>query len=414
LLAQNMLDLGLEIPAIAAALASVLGALCGAASAGPEAPRQTDRLLWSGSLLALGCLTLSLLWGGESPGRERERLRAQLAAATGAPPREFWSALRGAVEAYPADPYFPLLGSTAALASRQNALPWVARALERGPASGTVQIHLARALRARGATDQALAALQRAARLDPSQVDMAIRLALAWDPGAVNEVVPEGPTGAAVLQRLADEASDPLQRVRWLEQALERDPSDADAHYRLAFALSRDLAKPDGPVCQGRRDWCSTSALEHVDKADRPDSSRAAILKTQLLSLKTGAPVAEEALAAVCSRLPRDAECARELVALALKNGSPRLAGAINALVALGCSTSERCAQTHMSLGDQFASLGQWQSAANHYREATREMPSPGSWRALAEASRQLGQPARAEDALRRAALLDVPTNVAP
>jgi tetratricopeptide (TPR) repeat protein len=411
LMGQNLVDLGLEVPALGAAFACVLGALSGGArSSRGEPPEMSPRLLGAGSLLTLGCLALALVYaqGSDSPALERNRLHAELVAAHGAPPAGFWLDLRRAVEAYPADAYFPLLGANAALASRQDALPWVARALERSPSSAAAHITLAEALQARGVTGQALGALRRAAELDPSQAPAATQLALRWDRSATREVVPEGPGGASVLRALADTAPDPVQRLHWLEQSLERNPNDPEAHYQLALGLFRDLTRKEGAVaCRERQAWCLSAVQTHAREAERPGSSRAAILEAQLLEWQSGPAPAEAELSDACRQLPADLACAQSLATLAIKTRSPHLPGAVNALVALACGTREGCGQIHMRLGQQFAGQGQWHSAASHFWQATQEAPSPESWRAVGQAYRQLGQEVRAASALRRAEQLD-------
>lgn len=411
LVGQNFVDLGLEIPAVAALLACVLGGLVGAAS--PLKRPDTEgggRLLLAGSALTALCIGLALAFGSESPARERARLHEVLAATKGAPPAEFWEALQHAVRAYPADPYFPLLGTSAALAARQNAIPWAARALERAPTSGPAHLALGRALHARGATGQAIGALRRAAELDPNRAFAAISLGVEWKvaPEALVAAIPDGPAGAPLLRMLADASPDSPQRLRWMEAALERDPSNAELHYRTALELYRDLSKKDrGAICRDTRDECLRRAVTHVGRASQPPNPRSAILEAQLVELSEGPVRAEEQLVAACSHFPGDEACAKERVTLALRNKSPQLPGAVRVLVASGCATPERCAETHFHLGQQFAGQGQWNTAASHFRQATIEMPTAQSWRAFAGASKQLGQDVRAEDALRRAELLD-------
>ncbi len=410
LVGQNFVDLGLEIPAVAALLACVLGGLVGAAAPSQRSPAAPHRALLAGSALTALCVGLALAFGSESPARERARLHEALAASNGAPTAEFWGALQHAVRAYPADPYFPLLGTSAALAARQNAIPWAARALERAPSSGPAHLALGRALHARGATGQAIGALRRAAELDPNRAFAAIALGVEWKVPleALVAAIPDGPAGAPLFRMLADASPDSSQRLRWLEAALERDPSDVELHYRTALELYRDLSKRErGAICRDTRDDCLRRAATHVQRASEPPNPRAAILEAQLVELSEGPLRAEEQLAAACSHFPGDEACAKERVTLALRNNSPQLPGAVRALVASGCATPERCAETHFHLGQQFAGQGQWNTAASHFRQATVEMPTAESWRAFAGASKQLGQEVRAEDALRRAELLD-------
>jgi tetratricopeptide (TPR) repeat protein/O-antigen ligase len=412
LCAQNLVDLGLEITAVAALLVYVLGGLVGA-SLSSSAPGQepSQRLLPFGAVLTTLCIGLVLAIGSDSPARERERLHARLAETRGVPDERFWGALRSAVLAYPADPYFPLLGASAALAAHRDALPWAASAIERAPGSALAELALARALHARRATDQALGALRRAIELDPASAGAAIRLALDWrlSPELIARAVPEGRDGTASLELLAD-ASQPgsTERVHWLEEALAREPKSAAIHYRIALELRRDVLLGErGGICRERRDDCLRRAVEHVTMAADPASPPALVLEAQLLELSQGPRAAEDRLASGCAQFPADEACARALFALALKNQSPRLPAAVRALIASGCVTRERCAATHSSLGDQYAALGQWRSAQAQFRQATLEWPTADNWRSLANASRELGQSERAEDALRRAELLE-------
>jgi tetratricopeptide (TPR) repeat protein len=208
---------------------------------------------------------------------------------------------------------------------------------------------------------------------------------------------------------LAD-ASQPgsTERVHWLEQALARDPQSASIHYRIALELQRDVLLGEGGViCRERQSDCLQRAAEHAARAAQPPNPEAAVLAAELVELSEGSAAAEEHLAAGCAPFPGDEGCARALVALALKNQSPRLPVAVRVLIAAGCATRERCAATHASLAERYAALGQWRNAANHFRQATQEWPTAGYWRALASACRQLGQAERAEDAVRRAELLE-------
>lgn len=409
LAAQNLVDLGLEITAVAALFVCVLGGLLGAAlGASRRAEAERSLLLPYGIGLSALCTALVLAFGSDSPARERERLHARLAATNALPDEAFWQALRGALLSYPGDPYFSLLGASAALAAQRDAVPWAARAIERSPESAPAQLVLARALRARGATGQALDAVRRAVELDPESVGSAVRTASEWKlpPPLLARAVPDGASGAWMLQLLAD--ASPVgspERLRWLEQALGREPGSAAIQHRIALELARDLARGEAAVlCRTGRDACVQRALEHV-RAE-PPSPQAAVLEAQLLELSAGARAAEDRLATACASFPADESCAQALVVLALKNHSARSAPAVRALIAAGCTRRERCALTHANLGDLYAALGQWHDAQNHFRQATQEWPTADNWRSLANASAALGQTARAEDARRRAALL--------
>ncbi len=412
LLLQNLVDLGLEIPAVSALLCCVLGALCGAAADAQQSANAKERrpLLWAGSALTGVCLVLALTLGIESPGRMRRELYTQLSASRPAPTPAFWAALRGAVEAYPADPYFPLLGSSAALAAGQNAIPWISRALERKPTSAQAHLQLGRILQARGASSQAGGALRRAIELEPEQLWAVLRLGKEWhwSTAAMEGAAPDGAAGATYVYRLAGQTEAVGERLRLLEQAVRRDPTLADAHYQLAYELVQDLArKQAGSACADQRDSCLARAADHAKRGHKPGDARTGILQARIL-VEQGRPLeAEDHLANTCEHVPGDPSCGDALVAQALANDSPRLSAAVKGLVATACSNRERCGQTHLHLGHKFANAGQLHIALSHYRHAAEEIPSAEVWHTLAMTAERLGQEAVAADARRRKGLLE-------
>jgi len=409
LLLQNQVDLGLEIPAVAALLSSLLGALCGASARGavPSRGLSSQAVLRMGSGLTAVCLVLALALGVEAPSRLRHQLHAELAATNGPPPTGFWTRLRSAMQAYPAEPYFPLLGSSAALAAGQPALPWIARALERSPTSAQAHLELARVLHAGGATSQALSALRESLELNPRSTVRVLQLGEAWglSPEALESVAPAGSIGAPFLVLLASHAKDDQVRTHLLERAVEHDPGHADAHYQLALELLSSVRRQAEGACAAQPRECLLRAAEHARLGSRPGSSRTAILEARLLAERGQPQEAEELLAQACERLPGDLDVADALVNQALANDSPRLEGAVRSLVATACSNPERCGATHSSLGNRFANAGSWHLAVAHYQRAAEEAPSPAAWQALAGAADQLGLGTLAASARRRLAL---------
>lgn len=425
LLVQNLVDLGLEIPAIAALLCAMLGALSGVAGrsglpAEGNAPerRPTIRLMLQvASAVTAVCIALAVTFGVESTGRLRQELYTQLSSTEGPPSDKFWSSLRAAIEAYPAEPYFPLLASSAALGAGQNAIPWIARALERNPTSAQAHLQLGRILHARGAESQALGALRRAVELEPRQIRTVVDLGNTWglSPMQVAAAAPEGPAGAPLLSLLATRTSDPELRLQLLDQSLARDPGQVEAHYLLASELLHDIHRKNrGVICPDQREACLSRAKEHAKRAASTGDSRGGILEARLLVEQGKADEAEVHLAQVCERFAGDLACADARAARAVANKSSRLPEAVNALIALGCSSRERCSKTHVGLGNLFASEKQWHLALGHYRQAAKEAPSPTTWQALARAAEKLGQDAVAADARRRVQMLEAATNAGP
>lgn len=414
LLLQNLADLALEIPAVVALLCCVLGAVVGTAQRESETNGgQTDdvvggHILLASSALTFVCSGLALAFGSESPARLRHDLFDELATHPGAPSAAFWKDLELAVRAFPAEPYFPLLGSSAALAAGTNPLPWIARALERNPGSAPTQLQLARILRARGATSQALGALRTAIELDPSLVASVPILAHEWrlDIADFEGAVPLGKQGAPLLMLLADRTQDRTRRLQLLETALTRDPGATDVHYRIAWELLQDLSeKQAGIICAQQREACLARVEEHARKAAVPGDSRSVVLEAHSLAERGEPEKAEAFLAEGCAQYPGDVKCLRAWAARALKNDSPKLAEAVRALVAAGCSDAESCASTHLGIGTLFANSGRWHTALSHFEQATREASSSEAWQAVARASERVGDDTRAADARRRVAL---------
>jgi tetratricopeptide (TPR) repeat protein len=350
-----------------------------------------------------------MAFGVESPGRLRHELHAQLTREAASPTPEFWSALRAAIEEFPAEPYFPLLGSSAALAGRQNALPWIAHALERSPASAPARMELARILQAHGRTSQALGALRQAIELNPAQARRVLALAAQWSlsDAEIAKVAPRGKAGAELLLLLAGRTKDGPTRIRLLERALEHDPARVEAHHRLGEQLWRELANPTaGSACAERREECLARAEQEVERGRMPGRSRSDVLRARLLVERGQKRQAEDYLAGACEQHAGDVDCVEELVALAFENESSRLPDAVRALVASACRNPEDCGAVHLKLGNRFSRASEWATAMAHYRQAAEETPSPATLLALARAAEHLGQPGLARDARRRAELL--------
>jgi tetratricopeptide (TPR) repeat protein len=408
LLLQNLVDLGLEVPAVAALFFCVLGNAAGAAEGGaPDTPDTWPRWVTPG--LCGACLVLALGLGVESQARLRHDLYTELDGASGPPPPAFWTALERAVSAYPGDFYLPLLASSAALAAGQNPLPWISRALERNPASAEAHVQLARVLLAHHRTSQGLGALRRALELDPRRAGAVPRLAGAWQlsEADLEKALPEGKAGIPLLMILAARTKLRTDRVRLLEQVVDRDPEKKEAHYQLASELWAELSD-NAPErsCALAREECLARVKEHTRRALDPNSPRAEVLQARLLAEQGEARTAEELMAKTCDRFPSDPGCREMLVSLAIDNRSPRLNDAVNALVAAACVNSERCGKAHTGLGRRFTRAGDLGTAMNHFRRAAEEAPSHRTLTDLAKAAERLGHDTLAEDARRRLELL--------
>ncbi|HVZ32601.1 MAG TPA: hypothetical protein VG963_09255, partial [Polyangiaceae bacterium] len=326
---------------------------------------------------------------------------------------QFWSDLLDASRQYPAEPSFALLGAAAAEHGARDPLPFIARALERNPDGSPAYLELGRILHGRsrgpGATRQALGALRHAIELDPRSIPSVLDLVSTWQlpPGDLDELIPPGAPGAAVLSDLADRHRDrPALELAWRERALERDPDRAELHANFARALLEDLQRGQSAVrCASARDACLERAEREARLAAVRGNSQSLLLEARLLSLRDPQR-AEARLASGCGEFPADTGCLQALFELGLQNQSPRLAQSARAWIAAACTDSERCAQTLLAIARRFAAHQQWNVALGYYQRATREAPSVQTWQALASAARQTGQNEIAAEAERHLAQL--------
>jgi tetratricopeptide (TPR) repeat protein len=412
-LAQNFFDLGLELPALGSLLALVLGGLLGSTleDRTPNRIARVRPLLVGGALLTCLCAGFAWQFGVIAPSRLRHQLYDELASSHGAPPPEsFWASLERAVRTYPAEPYFPLLGASAALGAQKDPLPWITRALERRPQSALAYEQLGRILHARRATEQALGALRHSLELDPARTPAVLDLVQSWSlaPEELEELVPAGAAGAEVFAALAGRSRAPEFELRWLEKSLARNPDQPDVHYALARALLSDVQRGTAGVrCAGERDTCLDRAESEALRGSLPGNSRSVILEARLLVTRGDPKAAEARLATGCEQFAADVDCLDLLFDLTLQNQSQRQASTERTLLAAVCGDSERCGQTLISLGNKYSAAGQWNIALTHYERAAREAPTRDAWRALANAATHVGQAQLAAQARRHLELLD-------
>jgi hypothetical protein len=415
-LGQNLFDLGLELPALGGLLALVLGGLIGHASelARDRGPRLRT-LASTAAVCSVACTALALHFGIPAPSRWRHQLYTELARDPRTPSPQFWSDLLDASRHYPAEPYFPLLGAAAAEHGGRDPLPFIARALERNPDGAPAYLELARILHDRrsrhpGATSQALGALHHAIELDPRSMQSVLDLVSSWQlaPGDLDELVPPGAPGAAVLSDLADRHRDrPELELSWRERALERSPDRPELHAKFAGALLEDLQRGESAArCASARDACLERAEREARLAGSPHDSQSLLLEARILAFRGDPQRAEARLASGCSEFPADTACLQALFDLGLQNQSPRLAQSARAWIAAACTDSERCAQTLLAIARRFAAHQQWNVALGYYQRAAREAPSLQTWQALASAARQTGQNEIAAEAERHLAQL--------
>ena len=430
LVLQNMVDLGLEIPAISIAFVVVLGAAWGdtrvgrsrseGARARPRGPvplllmPPLRQLVLPSAIVAFAALAL---WrGSHGVADDRDDLHERfetLDVRRHADVVALREGIRAMISRHPAEPYFSLVGATLAYAAGdEDPLPWLQRTLERARSNGRAHLLLAEVLRARHATSQVMLEIRLAVADEPALAPMAAALALdtSTDLALLAEAVPEGLAGAPMLGALAELA---MQRSK-LELAaaldkllLGRDPMDPGAHARAARRLVASVA--------AKRLACDTGSPCDVElelhlaalAARTPKRSTAAVIRAEMLVARGEPARADQLLKRHCLQVDDPGQCAsaRASVAAALPESEP-LAAATRDLLLVACTDAQSCAVAASFAGDLRARRGDWATAAALYARAVRETPNEQRYRTLGVAASHAGLHGQAIDALERALAL--------
>ncbi|WP_438015899.1 O-antigen ligase family protein [Sorangium sp. So ce315] len=430
LLAQNLLDLGLEVPGVAIALTATLGSLWGAAyrerplRAAPEDGADAEgRRAWlltacaAASALALVALMLRFGWRDVDHDRRSLRALSEAGAATGAGWPGFRAELRAAMLRHPAEPYFPLLGAVVALRGRsESPIPWLQRTLERSRRHGRAHLLLAEVLASRGAREQALLSLRLAVEDDPGVAATAATLARQWTDrfDELARAVPDGEAGAEMLERMAmaGERRAALElRLRCAEEALARAPERVVARWAAGDVLLAMLEDPSSPRCRGpeggeeKRAACERQIEAHAAAIqERRETSYFAVqLRARLLLLHKKSAEAEQLLAQRCERLDNRVGCLRLRVQAAAQMASPeRFSPAARELLSAACSSLAACAATATWAGDLLVARRDYQSAVSYYARAAQDEPTEERLLKLANTASQAGAHVEASNALER------------
>ncbi|WP_437503526.1 O-antigen ligase family protein [Sorangium sp. So ce1099] len=430
LLAQNLFDLGLEVPGVSIALAATLGSLWGEAyherplhEAPADEPEAERRRAWrtaayaAASGLALVALMLRFGWRDVDHDRRALRAMSEAGAATGAGWPRFRGELRAAMLRHPAEPYFPLLGAVVALQGRsESPIPWLQRTLERSRRHGRAHLLLAEVLASRGAREQALLSLRLAVEDDPGVTGAAATLARQWTDSfdELVRAVPEGDAGAEMLERMAtagDRRGALELRLRCAEEAIARAPSRVVARWAAGDVLLAMLEEPSSPRCggledgEGKRAACEQQIEAHAAAIQRQQENAffAVQLRARLLLLRKQSAEAEQLLAGSCERLDNRVGCLRLRVQAASQMASPeRLPHAIRDLLSASCSSLAACAATSTWAGDLLVARKDHQSAVTYYARAAQDEPTEERLLKLANAASEAGAHVEAASALER------------
>lgn len=426
LLAQNLADLGLEVPALPIALATVWGSLLGQRANESKPVRDTAAPSRFRARLRVGlamAVTLSLGAVAMARGRTdltlmRRSLQQRLVTESASTDQRaaLRAELRSAIRNHPAEPYFPLVGALLAWQARDDdPMRWLSWALERDLTNGRAHLLAAEIVASRGSKSQALLELRLALDDDQALANPAARLALRWRPTCdeLLELAPAGERGAAVLCTLATLTPSTLAgcRERLVAVALERAPRQAWPRAIAASDLLQRLRNREhDSVCAGeRRADCEAEIEQHARAIEiaEPKSSSALQIRAQALRF-TGRPEkGERLLRENCRAFDGREGCLRARVDIASDmQPSAVLVPAIRDYVSAACVSAAACANASTSMGDLLASRGEVGTAAIYYERAAREHPTEARWLSLADTASRSGAHSQAAAALEKVAQL--------
>jgi hypothetical protein len=428
LVAQNLVDFSLETPAVALLAAAALGGCYGQATLNSGGSEADAPLRYHGmkSLVTLACacgLVVAGWWrGGHPVALERLELGDAYDSMTASAKPELM-ALRervaAAIDRHPGEPFFYRLAAVLAGRLNENPMPWIQRALERGPEIGRTHLLLASVLARRGATNQAMLELRLATVYDPALAALTARRAVSLSQDFVEllRAVPHGVGGNKMLVELAarigesgGEAGARIDtRQRLLEEALKRNDADLDALRMSAGDLVHYLEQSDGIArCAGdEKAECVARVerlLERLAAANKRSAVPVQLRARALIAQGRGSEVGAVLRTACPSFEGRErTTCNKQWLDMVSKYGtSAELAEAGRAYLDEHCTGADGCGASLERLGDLSAGRGDHHGALSFYERAARERPMDAIWMKVASTALKVGAPRKGASALER------------
>jgi tetratricopeptide (TPR) repeat protein len=412
---QNLVDFSLELFAPMLAVTVILGSCWGQQSAART--QREERTGWSMALVASTLLAVGL---AATRGRwpvslERPKLQAELARldVKGPPAAEFWKHLRGAMERHPAEPYFPRLGALLALKlGNVEPLPWIERALERGPVDSRTHWILARVLQRRGYLQQAMLEARLAVEYDANLAAVVGTTVAGW-PVELPDIEKAAPQGTAGSQLAYSAASvlnpntELARREALFRLGIRRDPGFVPAHRALANELLHAFS--EARCSADLRPKCQTEILAQATILDQlePGSADGSLVRAELYRLTDQAAEADKMLSGRCPTLAQEerSRCWQALLSVALAPPASRQLAlrAAAQLVRTACALEKDCEQALLYAGEAMRQLGDWPEALDYFQSAVRIEPAVQSLLSVADAATALGRTALADHALQLA-----------
>ncbi|HEX2871853.1 MAG TPA: hypothetical protein VHP33_11365 [Polyangiaceae bacterium] len=367
--------------------------------------------------LTLVCVGLAANRGRHPVSLERLALQsqyAQLNPKRAADTQAMWSDIRAAIQRHPAEPYFPRLAAVLALRlGNVEPLPWIGRALERGPVDSRTHWILAKALQKHGFLQQALLEARLAVEYDEDLAATVGMTVARWSPEAsdIRKAAPRGHAGAQV-QLSAARVLDPEQHTRLRQDlyhgAIRDDPSFAAAHRALAEELVHGLQRNRYQGDERARAETLVIAAATRLATLKPESADSSEVLAKLYTLNNQIGEADRLLSPRCPKLAKGErlKCWRALLATVRSQpGHRQLVQRVSEqLVKAACGFEQDCHRALLQAGDTMAALGNWPEALAYFQRAAREEPTVAALLKVSEAAAALGRLPIAERALALAA----------
>ena len=406
---QNLVDLGLEIfgVMVLAVVALVVA---------EDRPRSRRSKWWArlpaiATGASLAASIVALLFQAAPVQSERYRMRDALTAAgtSSAGLASFRADLRAAVRRHPGEAYFPLLGAYAAPAWKEDSLPWLARALTRGPRYGQVHLALADWMRGRGRLAQSFMHLRLAAFYDVTLEEPVMARAVKWSRSfdELGRGFPSGAEGSGLLGKLCARVAEGWTRDCWKEVAL-RDPSNHAARLAYAQVLVAALEAARPPCDPALTQACAVEAGLAVQNLTESEHGwRAGFLRARLRAYQGDKRGAAQSLLESCPLTDEAAPCLGLALDFAVQTRDADLVVRVaDRFLAARCAAEKACAVAEDRVGNTLAELGAWSRALGHYVGAAKADPTAGRWDRVADCATRADAPTVAQTAALRAAVL--------
>lgn len=407
---QNLVDLGLEVPALALLAWALLGACVG--SAGEP---QLQRRRWLRRLVAIGLAGVvgaaAVVFAQPDVMATRRALFQRVKAVPGSDRSAaalVAADLRSAALRRPSEPYFPVLAAMNTSRTGDSPVRFIGRAVELAPRQGRPHLLLAHWLWRRGVIHQALLEFRLAIEHEPRLADEVGKLATVELHASVEQLeraAPLGPHGARMLVTAALNSPSALGRTRLLEAALSRDSKQVEALKLLSEGVLNRLEA--GPTdCRSAPNECE-SVERWVRQLEATSAPSSVVFRGRLLALRGASEEAIRLLDDRCPDSASPAECLRALVRFQLRQRQYDSArGSAQRYLNAACDNQEHCASAAEWCAAEFVQQGLATGAIDYLEQAAREVPTSERWLKVAELAHSNGLHTRAERARQRAAAL--------